>query len=235
MWVEPNKKTESNPVKNSESNQVRNNELNQVRHGKWDQVIYGESNQVGNDGQRGTANANDVASSGYLTWQWVGSWKSNGVIAVIVTPEECRYRRRRCRRRLCRTQAGLHVTGPWSGSIGASFVPTDWWVRVFGPSCIVYIPSDRLYIQTIPLSGCMYRHSHCSHRCELPGNYPVFNVVMAIYHCVEIIRRILVTTNFLYNIYYHEKYYPDEPVDIHMQSLINIIQEKNWVINTKKW
>ena len=30
------------------------------------------------------------------------------------------------------------------------------------------------------------------------------------------------------------KYYPDEPVNIHMQSLIHIIQENNWVITTQK-
>ena len=29
-------------------------------------------------------------------------------------------------------------------------------------------------------------------------------------------------------------YYPGEPVNIHIQSLINTIQENNWVINTKK-
>ena len=29
-------------------------------------------------------------------------------------------------------------------------------------------------------------------------------------------------------------YYPDEPVNIHIQSLINIIQENIWVIITKK-
>ena len=29
-------------------------------------------------------------------------------------------------------------------------------------------------------------------------------------------------------------YYPGEPVNIHIQPLINIIQEKNWVITTKK-
>ena len=28
-------------------------------------------------------------------------------------------------------------------------------------------------------------------------------------------------------------YYPGEPVNIHIQSLINIIQEKKWVITTK--
>ena len=30
------------------------------------------------------------------------------------------------------------------------------------------------------------------------------------------------------------RYYPDETVNIHIQSLINIIQENNWVITTKK-
>ena len=45
--------------------------------------------------------------------------------------------------------------------------------------------------------------------------------------------------NFCYpgfwnNIYDHKKYYPGEPVNIHIQSLINIIQENNWEITTKK-
>ena len=56
-------------------------------------------------------------------------------------------------------------------------------------------------------------------------------MVMAIYHYVERICRILVTPNFSYNIYDHERYYPGESVNIHIQSLINIIQENNWVIN----
>ena len=30
------------------------------------------------------------------------------------------------------------------------------------------------------------------------------------------------------------KYYPDESVNIHIQSLINIMQDNNWVITTKK-
>ena len=30
------------------------------------------------------------------------------------------------------------------------------------------------------------------------------------------------------------RYYPVEPVNIHIKSLINIIQEKNWVITAKK-
>ena len=41
------------------------------------------------------------------------------------------------------------------------------------------------------------------HRWELPGNYPVFTVVMVIYHYLERIWIILVTPNFLYNIYNH--------------------------------
>ena len=57
---------------------------------------------------------------------------------------------------------------------------------------------------------------------------------MVIYDYVEIIWRILVSPDFLYNIYDHEKYYLDEPVNIHIQSLINIIQDINQVITTKK-
>ena len=41
------------------------------------------------------------------------------------------------------------------------------------------------------------------HRWELPGNYPVFSVVMVIYHYVERILRVLVTPIILYNIYDH--------------------------------
>ena len=72
-------------------------------------------------------------------------------------------------------------------------------------------------------------------RWELPGNYPVFIVVMAIYHYVERIWRILVTTIFYITYMIINIYYPVEPVNIHIQSLINITQEKNWVITTKKW
>ena len=57
---------------------------------------------------------------------------------------------------------------------------------------------------------------------------------MVIYHYVERIWRIIVTPDILYNIYDHEKYYPDEPVNVHIQSLIHIILEKNRLINTKK-
>ena len=65
------------------------------------------------------------------------------------------------------------------------------------------------------------------HRQELTGNYPYFDVEIAIYHYVEIIWIIIITPNFLYDIYDHEKYYPGEPVNMHIQLLINIIQENN--------
>ena len=55
------------------------------------------------------------------------------------------------------------------------------------------------------------------HIWELPGNYPVLAVVMAIFHYVERIWRIIVTPNFSYNIYDHGKYYPGEPVNIPIQ------------------
>ena len=69
-------------------------------------------------------------------------------------------------------------------------------------------------------------------RWEFPVNYPVFTVVMVIYHHVEMIGELLLPPCFSYNIYDHEKYYPGEPDNIHIQSLIDIIQEKNWGITT---
>ena len=41
------------------------------------------------------------------------------------------------------------------------------------------------------------------HRWELPGNCPVFTVVMVIYNYIERIWRILVTPIYIYNIYDH--------------------------------
>ena len=61
-------------------------------------------------------------------------------------------------------------------------------------------------------SNCMFEFSTLmhimlvlsdKHRWELPGNYPVFTVVMVIYHYVERIWRILVTPILIYNICYH--------------------------------
>ena len=73
-----------------------------------------------------------------------------------------------------------------------------------------------------------------SHRWGLPGNYPVFTAVMAICHHVEIIVELSLPPIFLYEIYDHEKYYPGEPVSIHIYLLINIIQKNNCVIATEK-
>ena len=63
-------------------------------------------------------------------------------------------------------------------------------------------------------------------RWELTVNNPVFTVVMVIYYYVERTWGILVTPNF-YNKYYREKHFTDEPVNIHIQSLINIILDNN--------
>ena len=73
-----------------------------------------------------------------------------------------------------------------------------------------------------------------SHIWELSGNYPVSTVVMIIYHYVERIWRIIVNPDFCITYMIMKKYYPGEPVNIHIQSLINIIQKNNRVIITKK-
>ena len=56
---------------------------------------------------------------------------------------------------------------------------------------------------------------------------------MVMYHYVERIREFSLPPIFLYNIYDREKYYTDEPVNIHIKYLTNIIQYKNWLITTK--
>ena len=68
------------------------------------------------------------------------------------------------------------------------------------------------------------------------GSYMLYKKlgVMIIYHYVERIWRILVTSIFCITYTIMNKYYPGEPVNIPIQSLINIMQEKNWVITTKK-
>ena len=62
--------------------------------------------------------------------------------------------------RLGFSRSGFHVTGPWSRYLGASLIPVDWQVGLFGPSGILDRPYECLYICTIPLSGCMDRHSN---------------------------------------------------------------------------
>ena len=71
-------------------------------------------------------------------------------------------------------------------------------------------------------------------RWKLPGNYPIFNVVMVIYHYVERIWRILITPNFCITYIIANKYYPGVPVNIYIQLLINIIQVKKWLFTTQK-
>ena len=58
-----------------------------------------------------------------------------------------------------REWAVSHVTEQWSGSLGASFVPTDWRVRVFELSALIDRTSDRFSIWTITLYGCIGRLS----------------------------------------------------------------------------
>ena len=55
-----------------------------------------------------------------------------------------------------------------------------------------------------------------SHRWELPGYYPVFTAVISICHHVEIIVELSLPPIFLYNIQYHQQYYPGKPVSIHI-------------------
>ena len=45
------------------------------------------------------------------------------------------------------------------GSLRASLLMTYCQVRVFGSSGLVDIPSERLYVRTIPIYGCMDRCS----------------------------------------------------------------------------
>ena len=55
------------------------------------------------------------------------------------------------------------------------------------------------------------------------GNYPVFTVVIVINHTVEIIWKIIATPDFSITYMIMKIQYPVEPVNIHIQSLINII------------
>ena len=59
--------------------------------------------------------------------------------------------------------------------------------------------------------------SYEQHRWELPGNYPVFTVVMVIYHYVERMWRIIVTLIFYITYIIINIYYLGEPVNIHIQ------------------
>ena len=72
------------------------------------------------------------------------------------------------------------------------------------------------------------------HRQELTGNYPVFTVITVIYHYVERIGEYSLPLIFCITYAIIKKYHPGKLVNIHILSLINIIQENNWEITTKK-
>ena len=57
---------------------------------------------------------------------------------------------------------------------------------------------------------------------------------MVIYLYVERIGEFSLPPIFRITYMIMKKYYPGEPVNIHKQSSINIIQKNNWVVTTKK-
>ena len=59
-------------------------------------------------------------------------------------------------------------------------------------------------------------------------------MVMEISHFVEIIGEFLLPLIFLIIYMIMKKYYPGQPVNIHIQSLINIVQENDWLLPPKK-
>ena len=59
-------------------------------------------------------------------------------------------------------------------------------------------------------------------------------MVMVIYHNADRIWRIFVAPNFCITYTIMKKYYPGEPVNIHIQLLVDIIQEKSWAVTTRK-
>ena len=68
----------------------------------------------------------------------------------------------------------------------------------------------------LSLARVSERYSVALHGGHLMVTYPIFAVVMVIYHYIERIWRILITPNFFYDIYDREKYYPGEPVNVHI-------------------
>ena len=87
----------------------------------------------------------------------------------------------------------------------ATFLDTVWSTGVFPYPPFQLWSYNLLYLYIPPnlkfnwtwVGGCL--------TWELPGNYPVFTMVMVIYHYVERIWRVIIDPNFLYNVYDHEK------------------------------
>ena len=57
-----------------------------------------------------------------------------------------------------------------------------------------------LHMYVCRIHSYVHMYTYSLHRWELPGNSPVFTMLMVIYHYVERIWRILVTPDFSYNI-----------------------------------
>ena len=137
-WIE-SEKPKSNPVKNLESNWVGTVELCKTAN-------YDESH----------CNIYVVEIERILTrWRACGDYdggRDAGTVAVAVSVDvdwAITYRVQ-CNRDVKRV--------PW----GASLILEDFQVRAFGSSSLVDIPPDRLYVHTIPLSGCIDRRSNYS-------------------------------------------------------------------------
>ena len=75
--------------------------------------------------------------------------------------------------------------------------------RMLTNNACVHVTVKVCSLLSIIYQDCINLHG-ADHRWELPGNYPVFTVVMVIYHYAQRIWIILVTPNILYNIYNHE-------------------------------
>ena len=103
----------------------------------------------------------------------------------------------------------------FNGAVERFFVHTqlDLRVRVFGMSGIIDRPPESLSIWNIILY-------------IIDNNYQVTNLFSSLYWSFTVTFKELDNSHssqFLYNIYNHEKYFQGEPVNIHIQSLINII------------
>ena len=59
------------------------------------------------------------------------------------------------------------------------------------------------------MKNIINKFGYQNNRWELLDDYIVFTVVMLYYHYVVRYWKILITLAFLYNIFNHEKYYPD--------------------------
>ena len=102
--------------------------------------------------------------------------------------------------------------------------------NVWSVTSIPLIENKRLYKKSNcskVVYGCqIFISATTMHRWALQGVYHVFTVVMVIYHYFERIWIIIVTPIFNITYMIINIYYPYEPVNIHIQSFINIIQEK---------